>query len=193
MLIDEIGLQQEAAKRRERLLIWLLLAFVVVCGIGVGVRLYRSSQSRVDRGSAQSVSFAGRTLQLPPLWKPDLAETTVHTLVLTPEGLAPGANPKRISLEDERDHPETPSQFVDGWLKTPHEPDPTVESMIPYYDASVNAVGASCVRIAYGGAERSLKIICLAHDGRYKVTFTGSERDIRPLDSLIEQFTVLEN
>ena len=192
MLIDEIGLQQEAAKKRERLFIWLLLAVVVVGGTAVGVHFYRTSQSRVERGSPQSVSFAGRTMQVPPLWLPYGAGTTAHTLVLTPDGLPPSTNPRVISLIDEREHAEVPDQFMAGWLKAPTT-DPTVESMIPYHDASVNAVGANCVRIAYGGAARSLKIVCLSHDGRWKATLSGSERDIRPLDSMIEQFTLLEN
>lgn len=193
MLRDEISLQQEAARKREQLIIWLLVLLgLAVIGYAI-LHHYQSQEHHEDSESQKSVAFAGRLLQLPPLWEKYVAGSNLLTLVLTPQGQAPSQNSKVLTLEDQRQRPEIPSQFVAGWQNAPRAADSPILGIAPYHDASVNAVGASCVRIDYGGPLRPLKILCLSNDGRWKATLSGDDRDLRPLDNLVEQFTILEN
>lgn len=187
-LRDEIGLELEAAKRRDRILTWLLgIGIVLLVGYGTWHH-YQSKESRDLVEAQKTVFFAGHGLLLPPAWQRSGDSSTVIKLRLV-HGLDP-ENIESLMVEDQRMAPESTDNFVEKWQA---RTDLGAQTISTYHDASVNAVGASCVKVDFGGTPKRIRVSCLSTDGRWKVTLVGGERDLRALDTLVEQFTLLEN
>jgi hypothetical protein len=187
---DEIAQQQDADKRRERLLILVLVVAVIAVFASVWSLRRESRERREQAEATKTVVFLKHSLQLPPLWQKYAAGSTEETLVLN-RGSA-GPSQPMITLDDEREKPEIPAQFVDGWKNATRYPGFNPQSVDSFHDAAVDAEGATCVQVDWGGAQRAIKVICLSSDGRFKVSLSGSVQDTRALDVMVEQFGILE-
>lgn len=166
------------------------VAIVVLVGAIAGVVVYLEKDRFASSGATssveaqpQAVSFEGRTLQAPAAWR--VTESTNGVLSLmsaTHDNLPP-----TLTLEDERLKPEVPGGFVAGWKNAQRYPDFHPLSLEEFHDAAVDQAGAPCVRIDWGGTRRPLRIVCLASDGRWKLTLSGSASDVGALDMLAQQ------
>lgn len=168
---------------------WLAVVFVLVLIAALLYHLHQMNHpaGSVDHNTQEStVNFLGETLEVPAGWSVYQFGTRNGTLTLT-RPIEQSLN-SMLTLEDERNSPEIASQFVSGWLHSVGlVPGFTPQSLKEYHDQSVDAANLRCVAMHWNGPQRPYRIICLASNGRWKLTLSGEEEDTAAFDTMAQQ------
>jgi len=143
---------------------------------------HSEKESKAGPGTAE---FMGKTLQVPEGWNVYAFGTRGGTLSLT-RHVDKGPGPL-LTLEDERKTPEDPAKFVGGWKNSLRVPGFHPKSLEEFHDPAVNTAGARCVAMEWGGTSRPFRLVCLASNGRWKLTLSGDDSDVPALDEMVRQ------
>ena len=166
------------------ILILLLIAVAVVYYLlAAGTFAPKNSTERIT--STPNVIFEGKTLQVPDGWGVYEFGTRGDVLALTRKS-SHGLNPM-LTLEDERKKPEDASKFVSGWQASLRVPGFHPKSLVEYHDNAVDGADEQCVEMRWDGNQRPLRVICLAGNGRWKLTLSGDDGDLPAFDTMAQQ------
>ena len=169
----------------------LLLTVAVLAVFGIVAKQHMEEKHADDLPSVpSSVTFAGKTLDVPTDWhvyEAGSRDTSLDLLRHANDTLGPS-----LTLEDERGKPEIPAKFVSGWMRAQRVPGFQPQSLDEFHDAAVDAAGAPCVKIDWGGSRTPLRFICLSSNGRWKLTLSGTEDDVPALDAMARQLSAFE-
>ncbi|HEY4358472.1 MAG TPA: hypothetical protein VGN16_22180 [Acidobacteriaceae bacterium] len=134
----------------------------------------------------QSTVFLGQTLNFPEPWKVYTPGSRGAILNLKKAG--GGRAGGTFTLEDERRHPEDVHRFVDGWMSMPNNsPGFKPLGIEPFHDNSVDNARMQCVAIHWADQHKPLQLVCLASDGRWKLTLWGADSDVPVVDAFADQ------
>ncbi len=164
----------------------LAIAVVVVFGIAISGLLPHSDDAAITGlAPGQVATFQGRSFTLPEPWHEYKPGSRGLTLTMKKAG-AGRAGPT-LTLEDERRHPEDAKLFVSGWMQAKGTPGFRPQNLEEFHDASVDGGSMRCVSIHWPDSHRPLQLVCIASNGRWKLTLTGKDEDVPALDAVAQQ------
>ena len=164
----------------------LAVAVAVVFTIALSGLLPHSDDAAITGlAPGQIAVFQGQQLQLPDPWHEYTPGSRGLTLTMKKAG-AGRAGPT-LTLEDERRHPEDVQQFVSGWRNANGTPGFRPQSLDEFHDSSVDGSAMRCVSIHWPDAKRPLQLVCIASNGRWKLTLVGKDDDVPALDAVAQQ------
>jgi hypothetical protein len=172
-------------KRDTAIVLVLTIAVAAVFSVVVHDRLAGKPNTDADTSAPETVTFSGRTLDVPQAWY--VYEPGTRGEILDIVKRSGDKLPPSITLEDERNHPEIPGKFVSGWRNAQRFSGFQPQSLDDFHDSTVDAAGMPCVAINWGGARRPLQLVCLSSNGHWKLTLSGSDADIPALDTMARQ------
>ena len=164
----------------------LAVAVAVVFTIALSGLLPHSDDGAITGlAPGQIAIFQGQQLQLPEPWRQYVPGSRGGTLTMKKSG--GGRSGPTLTLEDERRHPEDVQHFVSGWMAANGTPGFRPQSLNELHDTSVDGAGMRCVSIHWPDAKRPLQLVCIASNGRWKLTLVGTDSDVPALDAVAQQ------
>ncbi len=164
----------------------LAIAVLVVFGIALSGLLPHSDDAAITGlAPGQTATFEGQNLQLPEPWHQYLPGSRGSTLTMKKAGA--GRMGPTLTLEDERRHPEDVQHFLSGWMNAKGNPGFRPASLDEFHDTAVDQGGMRCVSIHWPDAKKPLQLVCIASNGRWKLTLIGTDSEIPALDAVAQQ------
>lgn len=167
---------------------------VIVLGIAVAVVFFVALSGLLPHSDDAAITglapgqiafFQGQNLRLPDPWHEYLPGSRGGTLTM--KRARGGRTGPTLTLEDERRRPEDVEGFVRGWMNANGNPGFRPTGLDEFHDSAVDSAAMRCVSIHWPDARRPLQLVCLASDGRWKLTLVGRDSDVSALDAVAQQ------